>query len=327
MPKAVNPTGRAESYSIITTTKMNNIRILLFLIVIVSTFFYYSCNVNENAKKSITENSWENLVDNELSNWDKYLSFKHQIDYDGTPPLDESNNEIKPIGLNKPGYDVFTTIEENEEVLIKVSGEYYGCLATKKEYENYHFQLQYRWGEKKWIPRIHKMKDSGILYHSIGDFGVEHWRSWMMSQEFQIMEAHTGDFWNQATSAIDIRAYASESGLNPMAHESQEFMSFGEKGEAGSYCLRSNNNEKPHGEWNTLDLICLNGKSLHIVNGKVVMVLKNSRYINENGEAIPLTKGKIQLQSEAAELYFKGIKIRPIEKLAPEHLTFFQDQK
>lgn len=269
------------------------------------------------------DSEWSYLIDENLSEWDTYLSFKHKLDYDGSPPLDESGNEIEPIGLNKPNYHVFTTMSENDEVIIKVSGEYYGCLASKKEYENYHFQLQFKWGDKKWIPRLDRMKDSGILYHSIGPFGVEHWRSWMMSQEFQIMEAHTGDFWSQATSAVDIRAYASESGLNPMAHESQDFLSFGENGEAGKYCLRSNNYEKKPDEWNTLDLICFNGQSLHIVNGKVVMVLKDSRYINEDGEAVPLTKGKIQLQSEAAELFFKGIKIKPIEKLSPEHQSFF----
>ncbi len=269
------------------------------------------------------DSEWSNLIDKDLSKWDTYLSFKHQVGYDGNPPTDESGKEIEPIGLNKPGFNVFSTIEENNDLIIKVSGEYYGCLASKNEYENYHLQLQYKWGDKKWIPRLDRLKDSGILYHSNGPFGAEHWRSWMMSQEFQIMEAHSGDFWSQATSAIDIRAYASESGLNPMAHESQDFLSFGEKGEAGKYCLRSNNYEHKPDEWNTLELICFNGKSLHIVNGEVVMVLKNSRYINENGEAVPMTKGKIQLQSEAAELFFKGIKIKPIEKLSNEHQNYF----
>ena len=288
--------------------------------------FCFSCS-NKPKQIQADDSEWSHLIDENLSEWDTYLSFKHQIGYDGSPPLDDSGNEIEPIGLNNPNYNVFTTISENDEVIIKVSGEYYGCLASKKEYGNYHFQLQYKWGNKKWIPRLNLLKDSGILYHSIGSFGAEHWRSWMMSQEFQIMEAHTGDFWSQATSAIDIRAYASESGLNPMANESQDFLSFGEKGEAGKYCLRSNNYEKKLDEWNTLDLICFNGKSLHIVNGEVVMVLKDSRYINGNGEVVPLTKGKIQLQSEAAELYFKGIKIKPIESLSPEYLAFFQVQK
>lgn len=294
---------------------MNKSKVLFPLALILLVSFCYSCTLDEAAKMDTPEYTWEHLVDADLTNWDKYLSFQHQVDYDGTPPVDESNNEIKPIGLNQPGYSVFTTIKENDETLIKVSGEYYGCIATKKEYENYHFQLKYKWGEKKWIPRMNKMKDSGILYHSIGDFGVEHWRSWMMSQEFQIMESHTGDFWSQATSAIDIRAHAEESGINPMASATQDFLSFGEGGEAGKYCLRGNNYENAHDEWNRLDLYCFGNKSLHVVNGNVVMILKNSRYMNDKGEFIPMTKGKIQLQSEAAEVYFKDIKIRSIDAL------------
>lgn len=293
------------------------------LIILFALLLFNSCAEKGKQNQANDDAGWTNLIDKDLSEWDTYLSFKHKEGYDGTPPLDEAGNKIKPIGLNKPGYDVFTTEMAGDDMVINVTGEYYGCIATKKEYENYHFQLQYKWGDKKWIPRMNKMKDSGILYHSIGPFGVEHWRSWMMSQEFQIMEAHSGDFWSQATSAIDIRAYPSESGLNPMAHESQDFLSFGENGEAGKYCTRSNNNENKHDEWNTLDLICFNGKSLHIVNGEVVMILRNSRYIDEEGNEVPMTKGKIQLQTEAAEIFFKGIKIKPIDALAPEYMKLF----
>lgn len=297
-------------------------RIAKTIVLIFSFIFCISCS-SQKAQTQTYASEWTNLIDEDLSLWDTYLSFKHQEGYDGSAPVDASGNKIAPVGLNQPGYDVFTTFKEKDELIIKVSGEYYGCLATKSEYENYHLQVQFKWGDKKWVPRMDRMKDSGILYHSIGEFGVEHWRSWMMSQEFQIMEAHTGDFWSQATSAIDIRAFRSESGLNPMAHESQDFLSFGENGEAGKYCLRSNNYENKPDEWNTLDLISFNGQSLHIVNGEVVMVLKDSRYINEDGEEVPMTKGKIQLQSEAAELFFKGVKIKPLEKLSIEHARYF----
>jgi thiol:disulfide interchange protein DsbD len=40
---------------------------------------------------------------------------------------------------------------------------------------------------------------------------------------------------------------------------------------------------------------------LYILNGKVNLVLTNPRY-QEGGRTIPLTRGKIQLQSEAAEV-------------------------
>lgn len=286
--------------------------------------FLFACKNEVKVKEQEQEQpTWTDLIDKDLSNWDTYLSFKHQVGYDGSAPKDEAGNLIEAIGLNKPGYDVFTTAEEDGQCIINVSGEYYGCLITKQEYSNYHFQLKFKWGEKKWNPRKNLLKDSGILYHSIGPMGAEHWRSWMLSQEFQIMEGHTGDFWKQATSAIDIRAYTPEFVMNPMAHESQPYLPVGQGEKNEFYCLRSTNNENAHGEWNTLDLICFDGKSLHIVNGEVVMILKNSRYVNESGEIVPLTSGKIQIQSEAAEVFFKDIKIRSLKKLSDTYAKYF----
>ena len=269
------------------------------------------------------ESKWTNLLDNELSHWDNYLSFRHQVGYDGQAPKDKDGNLIPPIGLNQAGYDVFTVINENNEPVIKISGEIYGCIFTKEEYENYHLRLKVKWGDRKWEPRKKLLKDSGILYHSIGPLGAEHWRSWMLSQEFQIMEGHMGDYWSQATSAIDIKAYIPEYIMNPVADKSQSFISMGEGEELPGFCLRSANFENSHGEWNTIELICFEDKSLHIVNGHVVMILKNSRYTNE-GNRIPMTKGKIQLQSEAAEVFYKDIEIRDLESLPEEYSQYFQ---
>ena len=68
------------------------------------------------------------------------------------------------------------------------------------------------------------------------------------------------------------------------------------------------NFENPHGEWSRLELICIGNKAYHIVNGTVVMALENSSEYNKEDIGSPLTKGKIQLQSEAAEVYYKNIK-------------------
>ncbi|MEM9984602.1 MAG: DUF1080 domain-containing protein [Bacteroidota bacterium] len=267
--------------------------------------------------------AWTNLVDAELSKWDQYLSFQHQVGYDGTPPKNDQGDLIAPIGLNQPGYEVFSTVQEEEDLIIRISGEYYGCLVTKEEFENYHFQLKFKWGNEKWAIRKDKLMDSGILYHSIGPLGAEFWRTWMLSQEFQIMEGHTGDFWSPASSAMDIRAYKPESNLNPLAHESQAYLTLSMTSPYKNYCLRSGNFEQPFGEWNTLDLYCFEGKSLHVVNGEVVMILKNSRYTDDEGKSIPLTKGKIQLQSEAAEIFFKDIQIRKIDSLSAKQAALF----
>ena len=69
--------------------------------------------------------------------------------------------------------------------------------------------------------------------------------------------------------------------------------------------------EYPSGQWNTLELICFGDTVIHIVNEVVVMVLHQSRQLSETGE-IPLKKGKIQLQPEGAELFYKEIQLKPI---------------
>ena len=285
-------------------------------------FFALLFTIAFSCQKETDSTEWTNLLDSDLSQWDQYLSYKHQLGYNGEQPKDEQGNLIEPIGLNPTGYDVFTMVEEGEEPILKVSGEIYGCVISKEEYDNYHLQLKVKWGDKKWTPRENLLKDSGILYHSVGPMGAEYWRSWMLSQEFQIMEGHMGDYWSQANSAIDIRAYIPEYIMNPVADVSQDFIPVGEGEEITGLVLRNSNFEKPMGQWNTLDLICFEGKSIHIVNGEVVMVLQNSHYV-EDGQSIPLTKGKIQLQSEAAEVYYKDIKIRDLDSMPEEYVSYF----
>lgn len=288
-----------------------------------SLFLIACSSVKDKANDDYKKYKWDNLIDANLSKWDNYLGYQIQPGYDGTQPKNEQGELIPPIGLNNPDYDVFTTFQEGDDTIIRNSGEYYGCLITKESYRNYHFQLKYKWGDKTWAYRKDLLKDSGILYHSVGPNAVEYWRAWMLSQEFQIMEGHTGDFWSQANSVMDVRAYQPESVMDPMAHELQDFIPIGMGSPYKNYCLRSGNYEKPHDEWNTLDLFCFEGKSLHVVNGEVVMVLKNSRFLEKDGTSVPLIEGKIQLQSEAAELFFKDIRIREIEALSPAHAALF----
>jgi hypothetical protein len=274
---------------------------------------------------ALAEGEWHALLNKSLSDWDTYISFKHKISYDGSAPKDEKGTLILPIGLNTGNSElnVFTTLEEEGQTVLRVSGEYYGAVTSKQEYQNYHLKLKVRWGDKKWEPRINKLKDGGILYHAVGEHGKEHFRSWMVSQEFQIMQGHMGDYWKQATTAIDVRAYLPEYIMNPVADESQPFIAVGEGEKVEGFVLRKENHERPHGQWNQLELITFNGKSLHIVNGHVVMVLQNSRNVLEHGTE-PLIKGKLQLQSEAAEVFYKDILIREIGSLPEQYRRFFQ---
>jgi Domain of Unknown Function (DUF1080) len=53
---------------------------------------------------------------------------------------------------------------------------------------------------------------------------------------------------------------------------------------------------------------------VHVINGKVVMMLQNSTQ-SDNGKVAELISGKIQLQSESAEVFYRNIKIRNIDRI------------
>lgn len=267
--------------------------------------------------------AWTPLLDESLSQWEMYLGYKHQPGYSGEVPRDDNGNVIEPIGYNNNVNDVYTVIVEDGEPVLRISGEYYGSVFTKQEFENYHLTLQVRWGEKKWVPRTELLMDSGLLYHSIGEHGVDYWRAWQLSQEFQVMEGHMGDYWSVATAAIDIRAFHREGSMSAVASVRQPFLPFGAGSDQGGFVMRSADHESPPGEWTTLELIAFEDKSVHIVNGEVVMVLRNSRYM-DGDTAVPLTRGQIQLQSEAAELFYKDIRIRSLDSLPAEYAALFE---
>lgn len=274
-----------------------------------------TCSTNNTAE-------WKPLLDDDLSQWNNYLSYRHTPDYDGSIPLNENGIPIPPIGKNKDSFDVFTVSTREDEPILRISGEVYGCLYTKDSFKNYHLKAKVKWGIQKWMPREELLRDSGILYHSIGPLGAEAWRTWMLSQEFQIMEGHLGDYWSQATSAIDVRAYRPEYIMNPVADREQPFIGLGHNEENKGFCLRSKNLEKPLGQWNTIELICYKDKSIHIVNNEIVMVLRNSRYY-EGEIQKPLTAGKIQIQSEAAEVFYKDIQIRNLDRLPVQYQELY----
>ena len=266
---------------------------------------------------------WEPLLDAELSEWRSYLSFRHQPGYDGGPPVGPDGRALEPVGYDTDPDDVFTIVMEDGEPVLRVSGEVYGAVFTRREFADYHLRLKVRWGRAVWPPREELLRDSGVLYHSTGEAGVDWWRSWMLSQEFQIMEGHTGDYWSIANSAADIRAFPPEGEIDPIASVRQPFRPFGTGSPLGGFCLRSVDHESPVGEWTTLELVTVGDRAVHVVNGHVVMVLDGLRSVEADGTERPMTRGRIQLQSEAAEVFFKDIEIRPLDRMPEAYTAVF----
>jgi hypothetical protein len=260
--------------------------------------------------------AWRDLLDQKLSRFDIWLSYRgDQI----MSVLKGNPQGLKPLGLNPPGQDVFTVKMDGAEPVLRVSGEYYGCLVTRESFSNYHFRVQFKWGEKKWEPRLQELKDSGILYHSRGAFGVDYWKSWALSHEFQVIEHGLGEYWTQATSAIDLRAFPRKEGEEaPRWNPSAPWMEFVSP---NNHALAGSDEDRP-GEWNQLDLVCIQDRCLHIVNGRVVMALKNARY-KEGERWVPMTGGSLQFQSEAAEVFYRRFQIRTLDAMPAEYRKYF----
>ncbi|OLC50045.1 MAG: hypothetical protein AUH43_06075 [Acidobacteria bacterium 13_1_40CM_65_14] len=199
---------------------------------------------------------------------------------------------------------------------IRISGEVFGELRTKATFKDYHLRLQFKWGEKKWPPRDRPEtpRDSGLLYHVHAPPGAGG-RTWARSIELQIQEHDVGDLY-AIGSAIAVRAKP-RPGTQPALYEydpSGEWTFFSQSQGASGRCIKQPDNEKPTGEWNTVELIAFGEDAIHIVNGKVVMRLHGPLRIDSDVPA-PVTSGPIILQSEGAEVFYRDIEVRPISAI------------
>jgi hypothetical protein len=241
----------------------------------------------------------------DLVGWDTYLG----------PASDSAGHKmnIPPTGLNKDPKHVFSIVSDPDGGnVIRVSGEDFGAITSKEEFENYHLQLKFKWGLINWPAKRGKKKDSGILYHSVGADGADY-GYWKRSQEFQVEEGNCGDYWGVAGGFADVPSDKINDSLyvyNPQA----KMYTFRAQTPVGRYCAKKGDAENATGEWNVLDLYCSGDTSIHVVNGKVMMVLYHSRQWDD-GQASPLVKGKVQIQSEGAEVFYKDIRIQPVKNL------------
>lgn len=287
---------------------MKNFKILYVVV------FYIVAACSTTSKKQTS--NWQILFDgSSLAGWDTYLGPKF------VPDMDRENfNDLPRLGLNNDTVGIFKIVSEEGENVLRVSGEIWGGISTKQEYENYHLQLQFKWGKLKSFPRDKDTdrRDSGLIYHGVGEHGVGD-GFWLKSQEFQIQEGDCGDYWGVAGAIEDVKVILNADSIYQYDPTST-LLTFSQQSEYGRHVKKYPDAEKPSGEWNTLDLYCFGSKSVHVVNGVVTMILQNSRHLVD-GKEVPLTKGKIQIQSEAAEVFYKNIKLESTESIPAEILN------
>lgn len=226
--------------------------------------------------------------------------------------------------LQKRGRDidpmqVFTVKDEH----LYISGEEWGCITTDDEYENYKLVVEYKWTGRSHEPRKENALDGGILLHSQGvDGGYS--GIWMHGIECQIIEGGTGDMLvvgdgtNKFRITVPVadqkqdKSYVFSCSGQPVTIQSGRINWYGrdpewkdQKGFRGKQDV-----EKSIGRWNRIECY---------VRGETIAVYVNGILVNYALDVRP-SKGRIQLQSEGAEMIFRKIEITSLaDTTAVEH--------
>ena len=208
--------------------------------------------------------------------------------------------------------------------LLYVTGDGLGSIITNKRYRDYHLVLEYKWGDKTWHDRVNAARDSGLLIHSNGADGG-YGGTWMPSIEVQIIEGGVGDFIlvngkDHAGKPVPLSLTANvtrdrddevvwkhdapketfdNSNIRRINWFGRDADWKDEKDFRGPHDVDS-----PHGEWTRIDVIA---------DGGHIEVFVNGVKVNEAFDATP-QEGRIQLQTELAEVFYRRWELWPLEK-------------
>ena len=221
---------------------------------------------------------------------------------------------LQDRGRDNDPKDVFTVVDGT----IRISGEEWGCITTNAEYENYKIVLEFKWGELSYEPRLENARDCGLLLHSRGEDGGSQ-GIWMHSIECQMIEGGTGDFIvvGDGSDAFQVTCnvqtdpegnhYFSREDGHPQTIKEGRINWWGRDPEwKDVFGFRGKQDvEKPVGEWNTLECI---------VSGDQITVMLNGTLVNKATNVKP-SKGRIQIQSEAAEVFIRRVELTPLSDI------------
>jgi hypothetical protein len=242
-------------------------------------------------------------------------------------------------GRDLSGWYTYTTATKGENPGIFVvekgalrvnSGDgkraFYGGIYTTEMYENYRLTLEYQFAGPTHGERKNNARDSGILLHCNGrPVGA----TWEGSIEANVMEGDTGSFWlvgNRKTSEVvddegrpmklaitveaekrsngeyyykpgagEVRLAGKDKFCNPVYKETAATDTVGYRGGADY--------DSGSGKWTKMECVC---------RGDVIEVYVNGKLANRATKC-SLTKGRIGLQAEAADVWYRNVKLTKLD--------------
>jgi hypothetical protein len=206
-----------------------------------------------------------------------------------------------------------------EKDMIHVSGEDLGYLATDRAYKDYHLIVEYKWGKRTYGAKY--VRNSGILLNAVGPDGSAQ-GVWMTSIECQLAQGCVGDFilirgkdahgkpshatiTSETVTSPDGKPRWKKGGKRTVYSNKQFWWSRHDPDFKELIDTRGKHDvESPLGKWTRVECIC---------SGQRVTVIVNGTTVNECFDTVPST-GKILLQSEGFEIWFRTFELHPLKK-------------
>jgi hypothetical protein len=178
----------------------------------------------------------------------------------------------------------------------------HGLMYTRKRYSRYIFRFEYKWGTKRMNNFDKYQYDAGMYYHVSDD------KIWPVGLEYQVRydhlasRNHTGDY---VASGVFFQWYAGKDGTFLLPGEGGRLQSR----KSGQHYAK--NGAKVHGldgQWNLCEVIVMGDQySIHKLNGEIVNL----------ATGLTAKEGIIGLQSETAEIFYRNIRIKELDKDIP----------
>jgi len=178
-----------------------------------------------------------------------------------------------------------------------------GYLSTTHDYSNVRIHIEYKWGVKR---ATEGKRNSGLLYLAVGPDAI-----YPTSLECQIEETDVGDLWIVNGAAVTAFFIAPSM---PMYDDDMQSGTRVRSAAGDSLrVLKSGDFENREG-WNSVDVILKGDQSTHLVNGRIVNTAHDIQQPDPStpSKMIPLKSGRILLEAEGSEIWFRDIRVKPL---------------
>lgn len=176
----------------------------------------------------------------------------------------------------------------------------HGMMYADKEYSKFIFKFEYKWGKNSISNNFDRYQyDAGMYYHVVDDVIFPVGLEYQVRYNHVKDKNHTGDYWGKGFTwyTKDGKTFSLPSEGGKKLKKRGEHLAL--------------NGFKANGlndQWNQCEVIVMgNQYSIHKLNGEIV----------NKATDLPYSKGKVGLQSETAEVFYRNIEIKEFDEIVP----------